>query len=184
MKPTAQMVKRTRTMKINQFILLAILSIASVCRADPTNTFAIYLTAEPIDRKILAYGAGDWSSVRLQATPLISETDIVAYDFTNHWMTLKAEVFKRLPPPSIPGTPFVVIANGERIYLGAFTTPSSSIQVFVPSIISMGRHWYTNLPPDSLQIDRGYPGPRKLTDPDPRPDERIRRALATLRKLK
>ena len=171
-------------MRINRFILLALLSLASVCRGDPTNTFAIYLTAEPVDRRILAYGTGDWSSVKLQATPLISETDIVAYDFTNHWMTLRSEVFKRLPPPSIPGTPFVVIANGERIYLGAFTTPSSSIPVFVPSIISMGREWYTNLPPDTLQIDRGYPGPRKLTDPDPRPDDRIKRALATLHKLK
>jgi hypothetical protein len=171
-------------MRIKCFILLAIVSFASVCRGDPTNTFAIYLTAEPVDRRILTYGTGDWSSVKLQATPLISETDIVAYDFTNHWMTLKPEVFKRLPSPSIPGTPFVVIANGERIYLGAFTTPASSIPVFVPSIISMGRQWYTNLPPDTLKIDRGYPGPRKLTDPDLRLDDRIKRALAALHKLK
>jgi len=171
-------------MRIQQFVLLAILSLASICRADPTNIFAIYLTAEPVDRRILAYGTGDWSNVKLQATPLISETDLLAYDFTNHWLTLKPEVFKRFPPPSIPGTPFVVIANGQRIYLGAFTTPNSSIPVFVPSIIAMGRQWYTNLPPDTLQIDRGYPGPRKLTDPDPRPDQRIKRALASLHKLK
>jgi hypothetical protein len=97
-------------------------------------------------------------------------------------MTLTPEAFKRVPRPSIPGTPFVVVVNGERIYLGAFTTPWSSIPVFVPSIISVG--WYANLPPDTLQIDRGYPGPRKLTDPDPRPDERIKRALGALHKLK
>lgn len=171
-------------MRIQQFILLAILSFASSCRGDPPNTFALYLTAEPVDMRILAYGTGDWSKVKLQAKPLISETDVVAYDFTNHWMTLKPDVFKRLPPPSIPGSPFVVIANGEKIYLGAFTTPDSSIPVFVPSIISMGRQWYTNLPPDTLQIDRGYPGPRKLSDPDLRPDDRIKRALAALHKLK
>ena len=171
-------------MKIRHLILLTLLGVASVCRADPTNTFAIYLTAEPVDRRILAYGTGNWSSLKLEATPLISEADIVVYDFTNHWMTLRPEVFKRLPRPSIPGTPFVVIANGERIYLGAFTTPVSSIPVFVPSIIAEGRQWYTNLPPDTLQIDRGYPGPRKLTDPDPRPDTRIKRALTVLHKLK
>jgi hypothetical protein len=173
-----------RAMRILQSILFAILSFASLCRGDPTNTFAIYLTAGPVESRILRQGTQDLSNLKLQAIPLISETDVLVYDLTKHWLTLKPEVFSRLPRPSIPGTPFLVIANGERVYLGAFTTPASSIPVLIPSIISMGRQWYTNLPPDTLQIDRGYPGPRNNTDPDPRGDERIKRALAALHKLK
>lgn len=173
----------TCAMKIQRFILLAMVSIATICRSENTNSFGIYLTAEPVDALILAYGKGDWSHVKIQSTPVISESDILVYDFTKHWVTLKPEVLKRLPRPSIPGTPFVVVANDERIYLGAFTTPLSSSSVAVPSIIIIpgGR---TSLPPDTLQIDRAYPPTSIGVGPDPRFDERIKRALAALHKLK
>ena len=174
---------RTYIMKFQCTIFLAIMGIALICKSETTtNSFGIYLLAEPVDPRILA-GKVDWSHVNLQSTPVISESDILAYDFTEHWITLKAGAFKRLPLPSIPGTPFVVVANGERIYLGAFTTPLSSQSLAVPSILVLagGR---ASLPADTVQIDRAYPPASFGAGPDPRSDERIRRTLVALHKIK
>jgi hypothetical protein len=171
-------------MKFLPSMLLAMLSLTAVCSSASTNSFGIYLTAEPVDPRILGYGTGDWSHVTLQPKPLISDEDILVYDFTNHRMTLTHEAFMRLPRPSVFGTPFVVVADGERIYWGAFTTSVSSIEVFAPSIIPDSRGGYTNLPPDTLQVYRGYDVSHKVTNPDPRPDGRIKRALGALNKLK
>jgi hypothetical protein len=124
--------------------------------------------------------------VKLGDHPLISDADLVAYDFTNHVMTVKPEVFRRLPGGEVP---FVVVADGERIYLGAFTTWLSSKTLCIPSIVPdivrpsfdmAERH-------NTLSIDDGYPPSyrsAKCTNPDPRSDERIRQALAALGKLK
>jgi len=84
--------------------------------------------------------------------------------------------------PSIPGTPFVAVADGERIYLGAFTSSFSSIPLSVPCITVPSLD--TTRPANSVRIDLGYPGPFLKTNIDPRSDERIRKALAALGKVK
>lgn len=163
-------------------ICLAMLSFAGVCKSEPTNTFGLDLTAEPVDVCNLISGKGDWLRVKLQPTPIIAETDILAYDFKDHSLSLQPgaleRVVKRLPSMSVWGIPFIVIVDGERIYAGAFMSIASSASVPVPCIIV----WPTK--PDTLQIDRAYPGPSFGDGPDPRSDERIRHVLATLRKLK
>jgi hypothetical protein len=171
-------------MKCQSLILLAMVCFAAICRSQTTNSFGIYLTAEPVDGNHLDYRKMDWLHVKLETTPVISEADILAYDLTNHWLTLNAEVFKRLPAPPVWGRPFVVVADGERVYLGAFMTPASSIPAPVPSILLWRSPSRTNLPPDTLQIDRAYPTPSFGVGPDPRSDERIKRTLAALHKTK
>ena len=166
------------------FIILVMLGFAGVCRSEPTDTFGIYLTAEPVDARNLVDGSGDWLQVKLQPTPIISEADILAYDFKNHSLSLKpgalAGVVKRLPSISVWGIPFIFVVDGERIYVGAFMSPVSSASMPAPCIMV----WPTNIPPDTLQIDRAYPGPSFGVGPDPRSDKRILQVLIILDKLK
>ncbi len=147
-------------------------------RSETTNSFGIYLTAEPIDQRIFAYGKGDLSRVRLSESPVISASDIISYNFAEHSMKLRPEALARIPRPSVEGTLFVVVADGERIYLGAFTTIFSSMGPHpVPCIEVDGRVFDTNQPADTLVIYQG-------TGSDPRGDPRIKTALKELHKLK
>src|SRR5580765_433496 len=68
-----KMTPTNRSMKSLPLILLLTLSLTPVCQSAPTNSFGIYLTAEPVDRRILAYGTGDWSHLKLESTPAISD---------------------------------------------------------------------------------------------------------------
>lgn len=168
-----------------QFIILAMLSFAGVCRGEPTNTFGIYLTAESVETRNPIDGKNDWLHVKLQPTPIISESDVLAYSFTNHSLSLAPDVLeramKRLPSMSVWGIPFILVVDGERIYVGAFMSPVSSISNPAPCIIV----WPHNIRDNTLQIDRGYPPPNGFaTGADPRSDKRIKRALAALHKLK
>jgi hypothetical protein len=94
-------------------------------------------------------------------------------------MLVRREALSRLPKPSVWHAPFVAVADGQRIYLGAFGTMLSSSSSPVPTILVDFRD-FTN----SLTIDRAYPSAGFASGPDPRPDERIRVALAELKKLK
>jgi hypothetical protein len=168
-------------------VLLLCLSAASTCaQSDRPHSFAIYRTAEIVALGPLLTGKLDWTHVKLAAVPLISDGDLVAYDFTNHVMTVKPEVFRRLPGSEVP---FVVVADGERIYLGAFMAWQSSKTLCIPCIVpdavrppfDLAEKWNT------LPIDDGFPPSYRsamCTNPDPRSDERIRRALTALNKLK
>ena len=171
-------------MKSQYLILLVVVALSSVCGAQTTNTFGIYLPSEPVDRRITAYGKGNWSRIRLSESPLISAADIVSYDFADHSIRLHSEALAKIPRPPVEGTPFVVVADGQRIYLGVFTTCSSSMSFAVPSIMVDRRVLATNQAPDILLIERAYPQPSFGVGPDPRSDQRIKTALAALHKLK
>jgi hypothetical protein len=130
-------------------------------------------------------GKADLSRLHLSEPPLISEADIISYDFSNHIITLKPEAFARIPTIApVRGTPFVVVADGQRIYLGGFMTPISSFVLAVPSIMVGPSVSLPNIPTNILVIDRAYPSPSFGVGPDPRGDPRIKSALKALRKLK
>jgi len=171
-------------MNFQYIILLGVVAFAPMGRSATTNSFGIYLAAEPVDRRITAYGQGDWSRVRLSESPLISGADILSYDFTNHSVRLRPEALARIPRPPVEGMPFVVVADGQRIYLGAFTTGLSSMSFAVPSIMMDRRALVTNQPTDTVVIERAYPSPSFAAGPDPRGDPRIKAALKALHKLK
>lgn len=171
-------------MSFQRLIIPIVLTFSTICRGEATNSFDIYLTAEPVDRRITAYGQGDWSRIRLAEPPLISVADIISYDFSNHVMKLKPEALARIPRPPVEGVPFIVVVNGERIYLGAFTTGESSMTFGVPHIMVDRASLVTNQPPDTLVVERAYPSPSFGVGPDPRGDQRIKTALTALHKLK
>lgn len=171
-------------MKKRTLILLALLALCGAGRAESTNTFGLYLLAGPADQRLTTRGQGDWSHLRLAASPAISAVDIVSYDFTNHVIKLRREVLAKIPRPPVGGTPFVVVADGQRIYLGVFTTGLSSMSFAVPSITVDRRMLMPDQPSDTLFIEKAYPQPAFGLGPDPRGAQRIKTALAALHKLK
>ena len=152
-------------------------------RGEAADLFAIYLVAERVDPRVAAYGKGDWSQLPLSDSPLISGDDIIAYDFSKHSMKLRPEALARIPRPSLHGTPFLVVAHGQRIYLGAFVTVISSFSCAVPSIIVDRQLLDPTQPKDTIVIDRAYPSPSFGVGRDPRGDDRIKTALIALHKL-
>lgn len=164
-------------MKIFHSLLLLLVTIATGS-ATTTNKFAIYLTAEPVDPAILSNGKGDWKTIQLAEAPLFTEADIVSYDFTDHVVRFRPGSIERIPPPSVSGIPFVVIANGEKIYLGVFMTCLSSFSRAVPSIVvdELAVSFECG-PRTELRISRSYPTQTTNDAPDPRSDARIKEAL-------
>jgi len=139
--------------------------------------FAIYTLAESLDPRVLIHGTGAWAQATISPTPLITEADILNYDFGTHTLRLTPEALARLPRPPASGKPFVVVTEGQRIYLGVFTTCLSSMSFAVPSITVDGRMIHTNQSPTAIVIDRAYPTAQFGGGADPRGDPRIRRAL-------
>lgn len=153
-------------------------------RAETADVFAVYLVAEPVDARITGYGKGDWSHLRLSASPLIAGDDIISYAASTHAMTLRPEALARIPRPSVGGAPFVVLAQGRRVYLGVFITIASSRSFAVPAIVVDRYVMDPAQPRDALVIERSYPSPEFGAGQDPRGDERIKTALTALQKLK
>jgi hypothetical protein len=115
---------------------LLILCITFSFYGDPASTendnnkFAVYLLA---DNNLTTIDVQDKpiNSLEIKASPLISYPDIIKYDTSNCKIYLakpkKFYTFDTLRIlTGIFGKPFVVVANGERIYLGSFYNPISS----------------------------------------------------------
>jgi hypothetical protein len=170
-------------MKIAIFLgLILLLAVTSLAACPKRSTFAIYLVAGSVDARVFAQQPGVWKDLPLAREPIISGADIVAYDFSKHAMRLKPEVLRRLPRPSVAGTPFVVVINGERIYPGAFYSSLSSIPCDVPVIVIHRVTPNQTSRADVLLIESAYPQPSFLGK-DLRSDVRVKDALANLKKL-
>jgi hypothetical protein len=150
---------------------------ATRASGDPdANAFAIYLTAERP-----ALGSTNLAQIRLISPPVISDADLVAADLTNGVIRLRPEALKRLPEPSVQGTFFVVVADGERLFLGAFWTHLSSWGPVANAMIIADRapgqdylylEWYD---PARLGGGSGWGGPWS--------DQRLQRCLGKLHKF-
>jgi hypothetical protein len=155
-----------------------------------THSFAIYsVTGTPRTGSAAEPWSGELASLTLEAVPVISDANIVSYYFADHTMVVKPQVVSHLPHPPVWHIPFVVVADGQRIYLGAFSTQYSSQSACVPSItvdhIALdAEHWWLRGGTNALLIDRGYPVAGFGVGPDPRSDGRVLQALAGLKKLK
>ena len=164
-------------------ILLGVIVLQSLSYLAATQndgSFAIYLFASPVDTRSVKQQ--QWNDLPLATAPLISETDIIAYDFSKHALKLKPEALKRLPRPPVEGTPFVVVVNGQRIYGGAFYSNLSSIPFSLPVII-VRRGAQSETPAgDIVLIEKAYPA-QSAMGKDLRSDERVRDVLGKLNKL-
>lgn len=134
--------------------------------------FAIYLVVNPID-----VGHPEdvtLEQLRLGSVPVLTEEDIVEYDWNEHFLKLTPEAWKRLPAVrSVWGLPFVVVADGHRCYLGAFWGVGSSYMPKVPFIGGFRPGWQEN------KIQISSPEPIAGTK-DPRNDPQVRKVLEEL----
>jgi len=153
-------------------MLLLALGVLSACGADQVQPrFALYL--------VKAHDA-EIAKTELESQPLLTEQDIVSYDWQTHTMTLTESGEKKFPAMKDMGTygkEFVIVADGQRCYRGAFWHPASSVSHSDPVIetFHQGR---------AVQIQRAYPSDKFATGDDPRPDKRIRQVLEALGKIK
>jgi hypothetical protein len=142
---------------------------------DWDNRWSIYLLSNP---SVSATDAlkQPIDSLSLDSQPIVHLMSIAYYGqgantaIWDDWYTSEA-LLNSLPQVGVYGLPFVVVAGGEKIYVGAFTTPISSVMVDAPSIdtSSIPKEGFSILPPPS--------------GPDPRSDPRILKVLSESMKL-
>ena len=151
-----------------------------------TNSFGIYLLGEQVDTFC---AVTNWARLQLASQPIISDADIVAIDLTNGLMKVKRDLIERLPAPSVLGTPFVAVADGERLFVAAFWTSVSSYGPIVNAMIGLDRvpgrdylslGWYD---PVRGRGGCGWWLGKEEAPGDPWSDPRIKKSLGCLHKL-
>ena len=143
--------------------------------------FDVYSQTPDVTDRVIAYlYRSKPSEIPLAEHPIISEDDLLSYDWNTHAVQLRHTIWHRIPQPGVHGVPFVVVADGVPLYVGAFWTSFSSIATSVPVII-----WDPKRESTQLFIQRGYPSPvvaKEVTDP--RASAQLRKVLQELGKLK
>ena len=147
--------------------------------AEIEEAFAIYLLADP---QISGSDLSAWAldALPLAETPLILVNDVLLYDWENHTLDVTEESYQHITEAiggSVPvnGRPFVVVANDERIYAGAFWTLASSLSF--SGVVIMDPAFSENR---SLTFTLGYPTEEYFNGDDPRDDSRIWEVLEKL----
>jgi hypothetical protein len=126
----------------------------------------------------------DLQRIELHQEPIISEADIIKYDWDKHEILLSNDGFNRIPnvrDVGVHGKLFVLIANGTRCYKGAFWTNLSSVSYPNP-IINVGPQ-IDKRPKNVIRIERAYPSEQSAAGADPRNNELIYKALSELKKI-
>jgi hypothetical protein len=157
--------------------VICLLVLCCSCGQDKdTGTVQLYLAdadLEPGESLMLGL-----DEIPLEAEPLLTTGDLLSYDQEEHAFALTQDACERILEPEILYRRFVVLANGERIYTGAFWTPLSSRSYDGIAILQP-------LSEDRciLRVDLGYPSHLTYAGKDPRNDERLLMALDQAGKL-
>ena len=163
--------------------LLPILVVAALiaCRPAPSDRFAIYLLDDSAPQNMAPWDLG---SLVLQDQPLLTSDDIARYQADTHEIELGTSACPKLQqalpqPITVRGVPFVVCVGSERIYVGTFWTPLSSLSFDGVVILQpcMAQQ-------QTMRIELGYPSGGYFTGFDPRADARILNALRAAGKLR
>ena len=169
------------------FLLLAI----SVALATPSKPqFAIYLVKGTPNETYSHRGGPDLANAVLEEPPILTQDDIVVYDWAFHSITLTPSGEKKLFEYSVEGSDevgrlalrgreFIVTVDGERCYGGAFWWKIYSAPYMHPVIDVYKRS-------QTIEIRRAFPRlpPNEPPSPDPRFDPRVEKALKDTGKFK
>lgn len=168
-------------MKMICIIAVAIVSACGALAESPAVAFYFIKT----DVKTLG-------EAELDKAPFLTDDDILSYCWTTHTMALATNAIVKLPSTRDVGTggkAFVVVVNGERRFRGAFWSSASSVGHMNPVILT--DHYDAK----AVALYRRYPtlggrgseamivDGRKMIDPDPRDDQKLRETLKNLGKL-
>jgi hypothetical protein len=137
--------------------------------------FAIHLVGQSITAVELM--SSSINEVALEAAPILSQSDIVAYDWETHQMELTSGGYEKLAELESRvmhegGLGFVACVGEERIYSGAFWSSLSSA-VFPGTVIDVNRAVLAQ----PLTIQLGYPTQKWFEGIDARSDSRIQQSL-------
>jgi len=138
------------------------------------HRFAIYLVADAIDCGRTDPIALD--QLHLAAEPVLTEEDVLEYDWQSHSLRVKSSVRERIPAVGPWGVPFVVVADGQLCYLGALWSTRSSYLPRVPVC-----YIQQDLPGPLTELNLRIERPMGDTAADPRSDSRIRRVIGEAR---
>jgi hypothetical protein len=155
------------------FFLLFCLS----CASAKDEGFAIYLTRNDTPPSKMEAE----NQPALSDFPVISSQDIVIYNAQTHELKLTAVAFERISKLDIhvSGKSFIVCANRQPVYWGAFWTPVSSISFDGVTI------WKPIAPLSTpiITLELGYPSPAFYGGNDPRNQPDILKSLERNGKL-
>ncbi len=145
------------------------------CRSQQRNSdsqhsrFAFYLLRDSTVGISRILGVA-LDSLALSSTPLFRDTDIKTYSWSTHSFTLKPKADSIFTPFLVLGRklrsiPFVIMVGNERIYLGEFWSPYSSLSPQCAYVFISSKSPY--------RISYSKPA----SQPDRRSDKRIHEAL-------
>jgi hypothetical protein len=142
------------------------------------NRLEVRLLADP---EITAHEAAAQSleSLELAGEPVVTLASIAYYQasaYTMHWESWYGDSLRnQLPEVGFYGLPFVVLADGERVYMGAFISSTTSATFDHPVVV------LEHMSEWSAEIERGWPV--APNEPDPRNDPRVLEILQEANKL-
>ena len=160
-------------------IMLMMLVLLSGCSKRKEPAFAVFLLSSEMTAEEARVMPLD--DLPLGDTALLTMEDVVSYQPDRYEMVLTDEAAERIRQMAIPldGLPFVMVAQGERVYAGAFWTPISSL-----SYSGIAAMFWLEEDAVILRFDLSYPAsPELLEGVDLRNDERILKAFSKAEKL-
>jgi hypothetical protein len=181
--------------------ILFLFAVTVVEAGNLTNRVAMYVITNKVPRDALVNGTVKVGEMTFAPRAVLSDGDFVAYDTTNHVLTVSADGAKliakammRREAPSVtgsgvvgyhldgPDTPFVLVVSGQPIYVGIFSSPISSTMYSLPVIwpsLPFVREDSTN--PVRLRIRfQKLQNDNAQSLPDPRDDPRFLSAVKGL----
>ena len=143
---------------------------SSTLSPDGDNGLCIYTTDVNAHPEYL-YHEFDVSDLQIKGDPLISYSDILAYDLDSHVLTLTMPRDSLAVEKKVQGVPFIVTLDGRKMYGGWFWTVLSSAVCNGVVIVldDPGDHLQAN----QIRIRLGYPSEKFFKGKDPRNNQQI-----------
>jgi len=152
-----------------------------VHESEYEDIFSIYISGSTYNLEILPL-----ANIQVIDTPFITIDKISSYNWSTHEISYSTSVWDELKQwDNLFHKIFIVVVNDERIYWGTFMDLLDSGGCQNPVIMLLPRNIDgSNTTPESLIIDRAYPGYfGSVDDSDLREDNRLYKVLLENEKL-